>query len=437
MARNSQEGPMFPNSIRNYSIFVTLVASLMIGCGHQTLQGEVSPKNVILMIGDGMGQSVISTTRIWKAGSDGSLFLDQLPQVGLVKTYSLDYTVTDSAAAASAMATGLKTNNGMISVTPETLAREDQKKQLETWVDIAKRQGKSIGVITTTDIHHATPAAFYAHQESRKDMRKIALQIETSVLDLVMGGGLEILLPQKGDLPSDKADLLKDLASKDWRILRNKADLKRRWDLKHPIIGAFSLSHIPYYNEQSAKEKSSIPTLMDMTSYAIQHLSQNPKGFVLIVEGGRIDQAAHDTKTENMLVEMDHFDQSVEVAYKATSPHNTLLMVTADHETGGFTFSGYLKRTEVKKHIMGEVLDEPEFKRTYLSWATGPAGVSEQKNIKTNKKEHPHQAAYYRKKAAHTAVDVPIYSSGIGSSEFSGTLENTDIFFKIKKLLQQ
>jgi alkaline phosphatase len=370
-------------------------------------------KNVILFIGDGMGPSQITGARIWRGGSQYSHYMESFPFVGFSKTYSSSDYVTDSAAGATALASGIKTRNRYIGVTDPAVDVTKKSRELETLCDIAKSLGKSVGVVTTTTVTHATPAAFYAHVQERDREEKIAMFLKSQPIDLLLGGGMKVF---KKRVKNKK--ILNHLNSS-WTVVSKKSELLNVSSLKKPVLGLFHSGHLPY---ESKKRDKSIPTLVEMTKVAINLLSQNKNGFFLVVEGGRIDHAAHQNKVDAAFQETVSLDNSVKLADQMTSK-DTLIVVTADHETGGLSLNGYGSVNDVKS----KELTNPD--KQYVSWATGPLGAKDGKVKKSTK------ALHYGYASSHTAVDVPVFAKGPGAQLFSGVYSNHNIGLKISKIL--
>ncbi len=361
--------------VKNFFIFIILLISLR----------PAQSKNIILIIGDGLGQTGITATRIYKQSIDKNqkkLSIDSFHHSAFVQTRSLNNIVTDSAAAATAMATGEKTNNGMISVLPND-------KKLNSIAKIAKSKGKSVGIITTTSITHATPAAFYANWHNRGDDKKIAKQLKASNFDLFLGGGRKYFkkIPEK------------------FKTVFNKSELKLITNLKMPLLGLFADKHLPYVKDRD----ESIPSLSEQSIQAISLLKKNPKGFFLMVEAGRIDHAAHNNQALQQLVETIELDQTVESILNLIkkdpnlSLDNTTVLVTSDHETGGLSLNGYFKQDQ-------SILENNNQGHKILSYSTGPQGH------------------FKAKKSAHTGVDVFLFAWGNDLKNINGNIDNTEIF---------
>ena len=323
-----------------------------------------TPKNIVLVIGDGTGINQITLSRIVKGGPDHKLAIDQLPINGISLTHSYGNLITDSAAAATAWATGKKTKNKYLSI-------DYEKNILKTLPEMLYEKGYISGIVATSSITHATPAAFFAHIDSRYKEKEIANQFLNSPINIGLGGGLEFF------------DLEK--ASKSHALLDRKEllDLDFRSDKK--ILGLFDKDGIVRSEEK--------PTQRQMTAFALQHLSKNIDactGFFLMTEGSQIDWAAHDNDAKKMLIEFDDFDNTVkDLINFVTNDKNTLLIITADHETGGL---------QIMKQNNKNVL---------INWGTG----------------------------SHTGTPVGVYAYGPGAHKFSDLMDNTDIHYKILDLI--
>jgi len=389
-------------------------------------------KNVIFFIGDGMGPAYVTAARYEKNYREGKalllgkkrakLWMDRFPYTGIVQTYPVDDIVTDSAASATAMATGHKTKNKVIS-------RDVKGKDLLTIAEKAKKMGKAVGIVTTTEITHATPAAFYAHVARRDKSEKIGRQLLETEFDVFLGGGAGVF--QKGKLKKGLEEAVKEGK---FKVVRTKKELlaldPRK---KQRVLGLFSEKHMTYVLEK--KETSTEPTLVEMMEFALKALSRHPGGFFLMVEGGRIDHGGHDARADLVLEETLHFDEAVGVVYQAMatkkyglSVQNTLTVVTADHETAGLAINGYLNHGESllgKKGLSSKIIRDSDGKLQasfpVLSFSTGPGSLGTPTGLSS---------------ASHTAVDVHVYGYGRMSDNIRGTMENTDFFDLFVKALQ-
>lgn len=326
-----------------------------------------APKNIILFIGDGMGLAHVAGARISSQGPGGRLAMDSMPVSGFATTYSANALITDSAAAGTALATGVKTNNGMIGVTPDG---KRLKSILEAAIDIKK----STGLVTTTTISHATPASFAAHVSSRGEETEIACQLLGNRVDVLLGGGMQFFAAkdQPGSKRIDDLCLLTEAKTAGYAIATTYEELSSVKSQK--ILGLFANGYL------ATKEPE--PPLSTLAAKAIESLSKDKDGFFLMVEGGQIDSFAHSNDFDNAVRQVLEFDRAVAAGLEfARKNGNTLVVVTADHETGGLTLLA---------NTAGEL--QP-------SWSS----------------------------KGHTGVPVPLYAFGPGSERFAGLVDNTDI----------
>lgn len=350
---------------------------------------ENSPQNrsIILMIGDGMGFGHVELGRYLKVGPSGNLSMEATEQWFSIYTKNVRKMITDSAAAATAIATGVKTTNGKV-------AEEPDGTPLETILEIAKRQGKATGVVTTTSIQHATPACFMAHVDSRHDYSEITRQIvENASVDVLLGGGLAYFT----------SDDLQAMALSGYTLLTNRSSLEAANASK--LLGLFADSHLPY---EESRNLTLVPSLAAMTAKALEPLNQNPEGFFLMVEGGRIDHASHDNDLLATALEMVAFEHAVEVAQAYIKDHpQTILLVTADHETGGIEITG----------------------ETLASSLLPKAGMTEEENRTLLLARAANITVNWRS-SGHTAELVPLFCFGqpLENLTTGFTIDNTEIF---------
>lgn len=321
------------------------------------------PKNVILIIGDGTGLNQITLSRIATGGADHRLAIDQMPFVGNSLTHSYNNIYTDSAASATSWAAGIKTKNKFLSITPDG-------KAVPTIPEILSNKGYISGLVATSSITHATPAAFYAHIDSRYKEKEIASQLLESPIQLSFGGGLEFFDIAKVQESNLLITDMKELDGVDF--------LKAK-----KVLGLF--------DEDGIKRSSNKPTQLQMTKAALEFLSlkassNSCNGFFLMSEGSQIDWASHDNDAATMVVEFKDFDQTIAMAIDfVTSNQETLLLVTADHETGGL-----------------QILSQKD-DMVKVQWGTG----------------------------GHTSIPVGVYAYGPGAHAFTGLMDNTDIHHMI------
>tara|TARA_B100000886_G_scaffold180908_1_gene124074 strand:+ start:1411 stop:2547 length:1137 start_codon:yes stop_codon:yes gene_type:complete len=268
---------------------------------------NLKAKNIILAIGDGVGPNQITLSRIAIGGLDYRLFIDQIPNHGTALTHSYNNAYTDSAAASTAFSTGYKTKNKYLSLDPE-------KEILETIIEKLHKKGYASGIVATSSVTHATPAALYAHIDNRYEYKNIANQLINSSINIALGGGREFF------------DL--DKINNTHHVLTAKESLQLNFDLSKKLIGLFDDDGIERSNEK--------PTQRQMTNFALNYLNKQCNGFFLMTEGSQIDWAAHDNDADEMIEEFRDFDLTIRDLIKFVNENNeTLLIVTSDHETGG------------------------------------------------------------------------------------------------------
>ncbi|HUH00340.1 MAG TPA: alkaline phosphatase, partial [Kofleriaceae bacterium] len=290
--------------------------------------GSSARRIVILMIGDGMGQGQLAAAGHYANGAAGSLFLESLPVRGHLRTASLSG-ITDSAASATTMATGYRTFNSRI-------GQDRDGQPRETLVEAAHRVGLSAGVVTTSSLPHATPAAFTAHHPSRHDYVAIAddqaLEIQPAVM---LGGGMQFYAPAGDGSVRDDAGLIAPLETAGYRVVTTAAELAATAPSPGArLVGLFAPEHLTYVADRAADTTE--PTLAAMTLAAIAQLDTNPDGFFLLIEGARIDMASHGNDALRAVTETVAFDDAVRaVSQWAAGRDDVTLIVTADHECGG------------------------------------------------------------------------------------------------------
>ena len=268
---------------------------------------DLKAKNIILVVGDGVGPNQITLSRIAIGGLDFRLFIDQMPYHGTSLTHSYDNAYTDSAAAATAWSTGFKTKTRYLSLDPD-------KKILETIVELLSEKGYASGVVATSSVTHATPAALYAHIDNRYEYKEIANQLINSSIHIALGGGRKLF------------DLNK--INDTHHVLTSKESLQLNFDYSKKLIGLFDDDGIERSNEK--------PTQRQMTNFALKHLNKKCNGFFLMTEGSQIDWAGHDNDANKMIEEFRDFDLTIKDLIKFVNKNNdTLLIITSDHETGG------------------------------------------------------------------------------------------------------
>lgn len=331
------------------------------------------PKNVILMIGDGMGIAQI-TAGMYE--NNNRLELERCTIIGLHKNHDADHLITDSAAGATAFASGIKTNSGYLGLDP-------QGRKCESILRHAEFHGMSTGIIVTSTIVHATPAAFYAYNKNRNDYEAIASDIVDSGFDFVVGGGKKYFERRS----TDSLNLIEDLRKKGYLVSDYFEQEYQSWiipDTKKIFYFTADGDPLPVMNGRNYLPKAS----KDGVEF-LQKL--NSKGFFLMIEGSQIDWGGHANDSKYIISEMLDFDKAVkEIIDFAERDKQTLVIITSDHETGGYSING------------GKLFGDLKTRFTSTS---------------------------------HTAELMPVFAFGPGAALFSGIYENTDIYHKIKKLM--
>ncbi|ERN54660.1 alkaline phosphatase [Alkalihalophilus marmarensis] len=399
-------------------------------------------ENVIFMIPDGYSASYATNYRIYK-GED--TVLDSM-LVGMMKTNSADNWVTDSAAAGTAMATGSKTNNGMVSVSPEG-------EILDTVLEAASDAGKSTGLVATSTITHATPAVFGSHVESRGSEADIALQLINDV-DVMLGGGKSNFLPKEENGNQAERNLVEEAKSNGYEFVETKEELLAMNGKQDKVLGLFADGGMAPELDRDHTEE---PSLADMTTAALHSLSNNKKGFFLMVEGSQIDWAGHAHDAAWAMKDSEAFEMAVEEALEfAKKDGKTLVVVAGDHDTGGMSVGGYDEYLS-KVDILRDVTATGDFMAGELNEDRSNARdiVSQYANIKLTEDEEARiksaaanqtamtinqiisERAYVGwTSKAHTGVDVPVYAYGPQSDLFYGLLDNTDLPNRIAEAMK-
>lgn len=354
-------------------LIIIFIGTYLVSCSatkKSDSKGNSEIKNVILMIGDGMGLPHVYAAM---TASELPLNIERCSVTGLQKTFSSDNYITDSGAAGTALATGIKTKNGAIGV-------DTAGNPVKSILEIAEENGLATGLVSTSSVTHATPASFIAHQSSRGNYEDIAKDFLKTDIDVFIGGGYDHFAKRK-----DKLNLIDSLKYRGYEVdtLMNA--------ILNSASGRLAGFTAPLQNPYRLKGRGDM--LSAASGKAIEILSKNPGGFFLMIEGSQIDWAAHKHSADTVLDETLDFDKAVGTALDfAQKDRHTLVIITADHETGGVTITGGDRTARTVK----------------LNFST----------------------------INHTAVMVPVFAYGPGSENFTGIYDNTDIFRKILEALR-
>lgn len=364
--------------VKHISLFLFIVLFSLTGCmdKYQRIAHKGKAKNVILLIGDGMGLAQTSAA---------FHFQDELPSfvrfqhIGLHQNEPTDAKITDSAAGATAFAIGKKSYNGAIGIDGDSVAHS-------TILELTANANWSTGVVATSSITHATPASFYAHVVSRNLHEAIAEELVDAPVSFFAGGGLEYFTNRK-----DGKKLLPELENKGFVIDTTALNPKEKLSIAKKYGYLLAADGMPKMQEGRGD------FLPQATQMAIDHLSQDKDGFFLMVEGSQIDWGGHANDSDYIVEEMKDFDKAIKVALDfAEKDGNTLVIVTADHETGGYALSA------------AEIRKQRDYKHIKPTFSTG----------------------------GHTASLIPVYAYGPGAANFQGVYQNNDIFKKMLRAIR-
>lgn len=399
---------------KRFFISLLLIFTFITTLSAQEWQGQGrgvrrTPKFVFLFIGDGMGLNQVSMAEAYLSTQKGeianeSLSFTKFPVLGTATTYSANSYITCSSASGTALSTGHKTNNGVLGMDP-------QHNSLKSITYKIHEAGIPVGIVSSVSLDHATPAAFYASSPSRKNYYDIALQLPQSKFEFFGGGSfLEPTGPNR-----DQKDIYQILKESDYTIARGLREYNTKKSNSKIILlqEEGKGTDLPYAID---REKTDL-ALAHVVAAAIDYL-YGTKGFFIMAEGGKIDWAGHSNDGKTNILEVLDFDAAIQVAYNIYKryPNETLIIVTADHETGGMML-GYEKGYTLNL----EQLD------------------SQKKSMALDKENREEYARLNREAnigwttTGHTGIAVPVYSIGAGSRQFSGRMDNTDI---PKKILQ-
>ena len=444
----------------------------------QNKTGQSKAKNIIFVLGDGMGISTLTAARIFVGqqqgllGEEFALSFEAFPHSALIKTYNVDLQTPDSAGTMSALMTGVKTNEGIISL-PDSVKRGDCSsmvdKILPTLMDIAKEKGKSTAMITTARVTHATPATTYAHSvernwESDETMsssakglgcRDIATQFiaaQGASLDILFGGGRRHFLSiEEGGKRTDNRNLIKEWQQQGEYVgsLNELNQLGAAEDKGKPWLGLFSSSHMGYAYQRPAEQ----PSLQQMVAVALQRLQQDEQGYSLVIEAGRIDHGHHGGTAYKALSETQELHETVAWLLTQVDLNETLIVVTADHShtltlggdaTRGNPILGPMIGNDAKGYPNRNVsVDKNGHTYTSLTYRDGPGAMIARDDLVDHYQQPDYQQPEYQQVAlvpmdyeTHAGEDVALYAIGPQARLFSGTLEQHWVFHALKYAMQ-
>src|SRR6266705_6869332 len=386
------------------------------------------PFGIILFIGEGLDPGRLAPARAYAGGAGARLTLDSMSHLALLTNYSKDFAAPDQAAAATAIATGVRVNNRAIAI-------DNDGKPITSVVELARENGRATGLVTDAKLTDSTSAAFYGHPVDPNDVDRIATEfVDGGKIDIAMGGGAAQFLPEaKGGERQDGRDLLLELRRNGFDIVRTRAELEAIPAWRRPkLFGAFSNAELAFANQ--VKERSEQPSLSDMVRRAIELLQYNAGGYLLVVDAGLMRKAAQENKGERTFGQTVELDRAVAVARNYAGPKSTII-VCGDAAIGGLNLNGFPFSKDSGIALLGfNSAGEP-----WITWATGPTGTRSYGAAKIpgklngNESDQPkaeqlEPAAVYTKAALCTVEDVIAFGSGPGTDVLRGVLDNTRIF---------
>ncbi len=383
-----------------------------------------APRSVIFLIGDGMGPQQIGLLMDWAdaAGRDGTAWasLVDAGTLGMVRTGAQNSPVTDSAASATSMAAGVTAPNGFIGM-------DATGTELTTCLDDAQATGRRTGLVSTARLTHATPAAFAAHTPDRGQEELIAEHLLASNVDVMLGGGAHYLPPEA-------------LTAAGYSVVTSAGELSTLVPGMGRVAGVFSRSHIPYALDRDTEDVGDVPTLAEMSAKALEVLSAGDAPFFLRVEAGRIDHGGHINDVAAVLGEMREMDDALAILSDYAGEHpDTLLVVTADHETGGLALSygsGRLSKDDFLAMARAETTLEaqapPRDQREAVDpavFGVGRAGFYPPYSHWETSRALERSALWHVSYGTqgHTATPVPIAARGPGAEHFGGLLDHVEV----------
>ncbi|CAH2238161.1 jg22089 [Pararge aegeria aegeria] len=428
-------------------------------------------KNVILFLGDGMSIPTLAATRVYigrkfgHTGEELKLSFESFPYTGLAKTYCVDHNVADSACSGTAYLSGIKGNSGTLGLSGavkrgDCKGQKDDANTVTGLMDWAQKAGKSTGIVTTTRVTHASPAAAYAHSADRKweadaDLPRQGLRCEDiasqlvggrvgSSIDVIFGGGRKNFYSRNDKDSSGNFGYRNDGRNliREWLLnkqshgvaptyIENKRELLNLDKRKHKtVLGLFASDHMPYNLEAGISD----PSLSEMTQKAIEILSQNQNGYMLFVEGGRIDTAHHETKARKALDETAELAKAVEAALRMVDPENTLIVVTSDH-SHTMSYSGYSKRgSDILGLANAKYNASDNLPYSTLSYANGP-GYKPPTDFRRhnlmldnmNSLNYTFPSMVPIPRETHGGEDVAVFAKGPWAHLFTGNYEQSFI----------
>lgn len=407
--------------LRNQLIaLASLLAFIGLGVLYVRMWVVQKPRQIILFVSDALATRPLTAARLYAGGAEHRLELEKsFPHTALLRNASEEFAVPDTAAAATAIATGRRTRHRAVAATGNGRA-------FETILEKARSEGRAIGLVTNTVLTAPSSAAFYAHTARPEENDGIALQLfEREWINVVLGGGRGDFQPEgDGGKRKDGRDLVAEWKGKGVEVVRNKAELEvAQGGDSGRVVGLFSPGALAYANQMESGSEQ--PSLADMTRRAIELLRSHRRGYVLVVDAALFTAACEGNQAERALREVLALDEAVAVALREAG-EKALVLAVGRHGTGGLSLSGY----PLLKQQKGAFFAPDPSGYAYMSWATGPNGPQTGVTVPRNE-----PAAVSQPSGLNTAEDMIAVGRGPGAERLSGFLNNTVIFSILKDAL--
>ena len=412
---------------RNHLLALALLA-LFAASGVWYFRAYVAPKpfGIVLFTGEGLVPGRLTAARLYDGGADRRLAINSLPSVALLSTHAADFAVPDAAAAASALACGVKVNNRALSTDPAG-------RRLPTLLELAHRHGRAVGLVTNGQLTDPAPAAFYAHAVDARDHAPLAAALaEQASLDVILGGGGGDFVPAAaGGRRHDGRDLVREMTAPGrYTLLRTRADLLAVQPWRGPrLLGLFGPDELAFH-DQVQTHSGAPPSLTEMVGTAIETLQRRAGGYLLVVDAGLVGRAALDNQAERALQETIELDHAVSVALQYAGA-KTLVLVAGGEATGGMSLNGYPLRQDRGVSLVGS-MNAQGFPS--ITWATGTAGPAPAP-APADARAPAAPAAFHAPYADNTAEDAVAAGFGPGSEGLRGFVDNTFVFDLIRSQL--
>lgn len=402
--------------LRNRLLALVLLA-VFVGAGFLYFNTWVvqKPFGIVLFISDGLVPSNMAAARLYVGGASHQLEMEKLPYMAMLRNEASDFAVPDAAAASTALATGVKCRNGVLS-------RDATNKALPSLITIANRSGRKCGIVTNGSLADPSLAAFYANAEHADHPEELIQQlVALNAVDLALGGGRDLFFSEaQGGARKDEKDLLLELRRAESREVRSREELNdlSPWNIRR-AFGLFA-GNVMAFRDQHPQSGSQ-PSLTQLTQRAIEILQTNPKGYFLVIDAGLVREAAKYNQGERTLAEIIELDSAIKAA-REYAGENAMIIVAGTTDTGGLRLNGYPFSREQGVAILGT----NPFGLPSLTWSTGPNGPRDGMPASNE------PAAFYKPTAEMVASDVLAFGAGEGAKNLSGVIPNTALFDLIR-----